>query len=316
MKTYLFFICLAFTSHCYPQKRDYTPKVMLAIETYAFLKGQNAALEKVSLQFPEFKDDVIAIENSSKIFQRAEQNIESFLRDELGNSKLNLIKNKIDSLSKAQLQAPIQDKKYAHDFLEKVKNKIHLSEDEYIPRGIFSFAYHDVPHQEVIDGHTINFTTKNHPKAKEAVVKLTIPKSWSVEEAELPNTIQQFTSYDGRGIEKILIVVHNLSSKGDELVLNEKSVFRMIPPESRLIRTEDIVIDGKPGIMVEIEEILNYANEKMKIRMMQFMFAHNQKLYCLQGSIGPSKANNNLDRHLKQYEPLFRLIVNGTKIID
>lgn len=54
----------------------------------------------------------------------------------------------------------------------------------------------------------------------------------------------------------------------------------------------------------------------MKIRMMQFMFTQKQKLYCLQGSIGPVHAEKNLDFQIKKYEPLFRLIASKANLVN
>jgi hypothetical protein len=312
----LIFYCVL-TIPTYPQKQNYNPKVTLGIETYAFLKGQGAALKKVASQFPALKDDAAALEKSSEvIFGRAEINIQRFLKHELGNAEFNRIEHRIDSLLSEQLKNPIQKKEYAQDFIEKVRSELHLSKTQGIQKGIISFAYHDAPHQEVTDGHIIPFTTKGHPKAEESAVKLSIPKSWSAEEAEMPATVQQFTSHDGKGTERILIMVHDLDEENQDIVLNEKSIAEMIPPESHVIRTEAVVIDNIPAMMIEVEEVLNISNNKKKIRMLQFMFAYEQKLYCLQGSVGPTDVNQNLDRHIKKYEPLFRLIAASTQIID
>ncbi|RUT72085.1 hypothetical protein D0817_00210 [Flavobacterium cupreum] len=317
MKTLLLIVYFALAIPAYSQIQQYSPKVMLALETFAFLKGQSAALKKVGLQFPTLKNDVIALEKSSKvIFGRAERNIEYFLKDELNKGEFTLLQQRVDSLLNLQLKQPIQKEEYARNFLEKVRSELRLSKGNGIQKSIISFAYHDAPHQEVSDGHTVHFTTKQHPKAEKSAVLLSLPKSWSAEEGEMPAVVQQFTSHDGKGSEKILLLVHDLPSEDHDIVLNEKSIIEMVPPQSTVIRTEALTIDGLPGMMIEVEEILHSADTKRKIRMMQFMFAYNQQLYCLQGSIGPVHLNQNLDHHIKKYEPLFRLIAAGTQIVD
>lgn len=130
----------------------------------------------------------------------------------------------------------------------------------------------------------------------------------------MPQTIQQFTSHYGNGEAKIVIVAYDLSAQQPEMILNKKSIMQMIPPEYRLIRTDKVKIDGIPGMMIEVEQSLGYADNQMKIRMLQFMFIQNQKLYCLQGSIGPVEADKNLDQKIKKYEPLFRLVASNTEI--
>jgi len=314
MRTTLIFFCFLYACHCHAQQH-YSPKVQLAIETYAFLKAQNASLKNVAIQFPSFTNEVRSLEkNAQAIFGRAERNIEHFLQEELGGSQFASLEKHIDSLVKEQLKNPIQKKEYAGEFLENVKDKMDFSQDAAVHKGIISFAYHDAPHQEVADGHIINFTTEGHPKAEETIFTVPIPKSWTAQEADMPATVQQFTSCDGTGTEKILIVIHELPQEYRNLSLNEKSVKEMMPPQSRLIRTEPVVIDDMPGIMIEVEEIWDSPSEDMKVRMLQFMLSHEQKLYCLQGSIGPVSANQNLDQQLRKYEPLFRMVAKGAQI--
>jgi hypothetical protein len=313
-KFVLFIYCLI-TSHSYAQIPKYSPKVNLAIETYAFLKGQSAAIKTIAIQYPALKQDAEAAEKSSKVlFGRAERNIERFLKDELNSSAFNKLQNRIDSLLNEQLKNPIEKEKYALDFLAKVKDRSRLITDTLLLKGIISFAYDDLPHQEITDGHIKIFNTKDHLKAEQCTLKISIPKSWRAEEAEIPETIQQFKSYDGKGDEKFLILAYDLPAEEDDIILDKSSVLEMIPPETRLIRTDTVTIDGTPGMMVEVEETLNFANEKMKIRMLQFMFVQKQKLFCLQGSIGPVAVNKNLEPQIRKYEPLFRLIAAKTQI--
>lgn len=315
MRTVLTFICFILSVHCYPQAKKYTPKVMHAIETYAFLKGQSSALKAIAIQFPTLKNDVIAIEKTSDIvFGRAERNIEHFLQEDLGAAEFKVVIKYVDSLLNKQLKNPIQKKEYADEFLKTIRNRLLLNTDTALTKGIISYAYHDAPHEEIIDGYTKIFTTKSHLKSPESALKLPIPKSWRAEEAEMTATIQQFTSNDGNGNEKILIVIYDLPVEQDDFVLSEITIPEMISPETKIIRTETIKIDGKPGLMIEAEEILNSATGNLKVRMLQFMFSHKQKLYCLQGSVGPAELNKNLEHKLKKCEPLFRLIAFNTEI--
>lgn len=315
MKKLILLIYCTFPTLFYPQGQKYEPKVQLAIETYAFLKGQSAALQMVALQFPTLKPEIAAAEKNSKIlFRRAEQNIERFLDDEMDDKEFDILQDRIDSLLNAQLKNPIEKKEHARDFLKKVKDRPSLIADTLLLKGILSFAYHDAPHQEIADGYAKTFSTKGHPKADETTLKLPIPKSWRAEEPEMPETIQQFTSYCGNGNEKIVIVAYDLTAEKQDLILDEKSVSEMIPPQTKLIRTDAVIIDDQPGIMVEVEEILHLSNDKMKIRMLQFMVAQKRKLYCVQGSIGPVAIHENLEPQIKKYEPLFRLIAAKVQI--
>lgn len=252
--------------------------------------------------------------NAQAVFGRAERNIEIYLQQELSGPRFSSLEKQIDSMAAGQLKNPIEKKEYAASFLEQAKDKIGFSSAAAVPKGVMCFAYHDAPHEEVTDGHTVSFTTEDHPKAQETVLTFPIPKSWKAAEAEMPGTVQEFTSCDGNGTEKIIVAIHKLPAENKNLLLNEKSVSEMIPPQSRLIRTEAVKIDGMAGVMAEIEEIVHTPSAKMKVRMLQFMCTGRQKLYCLQGSIGPAALDHNLDTEIKKYEPLFRIVAQGTEI--
>ncbi|WP_125721283.1 hypothetical protein [Flavobacterium ustbae] len=299
----------------YSQTKQHSPKTVLAIETYVFLKGQSAALKAISNQFPTLRSDVSAVEKRSESsFGRAAFNIEQFLQTELESSQYKLLQSEIDLLLKQQLKNPIEKEKYAKDFLKLADERLHIMTDTLLYKGIMAFKYHDAPHQEITDGHHDVFSKANHQKAGENEFKIPIPKSWVAEEAEIPETIQQFTSFNGKGLEKIILMIIDLPDESASLILNEKSIKEMIPPQSKLIRSETAIIDDKPGMMIEVEESINTPTTTMKIRMLQFMCIHEQKLYCLQGSIGPVTAERNLAVHIKKYEPLFRLIASKTEI--
>lgn len=317
MKNLALLICLLFPALFYSQvQKNYSPKVNLAIETYAFLKGQDAALQKIELQFPKLRPNVAEAQNNSKVlFKRAKQNIERFLGDEIKDSDFSNVQKHLDSLLSEQLKNPIEKEKYALDFLKIVRDTPAFITDTLLLKGIISFAYYDAPQQEVIDGHITTFKIKNDSKAKQTVLKIPVPKSWLAEETLMPETMQQFTSYCGKGMEKFLIVVYDLPEEKKDLVVNKKSVLEMIPPDTRLIRSDSLSINKKPAMMIEVEETVN-ADKTLKIRMLQFMFVHKQKLYCLQGSIGPVTISENLTPQLTLYEPLFRFMVSNTKLED
>lgn len=305
-----------FPAFCLSQSEKYDPKVSFAIETYAFLKGQNAALQKIAVQFPKLKPNVTDAEKKLKnAFGRTEKNLKQFLKKELDYQQYNSLHDYLDSILNHEFPNQIEKEKYAYDFLSEVKERSkHIIANDTLSKGILSFKYHDAPHQEITDGHVDFFTTENHPKAEKATLKIPIPKSWLAEEAEMPETIQQFTSYYGNGNEKILIVVYDLPEELRGIKLTEKSIVSLLPPNTKLFRTEAVTIDEMPAIMIEVEESLQSDKDAMKIRMLQFMLVQNQKLYCLQGSIGPEEAHEDLGVQIEKFEPLFRLIASRAEL--
>ncbi len=309
IKIALLFFTLVF-SLGYAQTRDHSAKTVLAIETYAFLKGQDAALKAVASQFPALRSQTEAADKKLEdSFGRAESNIRHYLRDELGAAHYRILERRLDSLLHLELKNPIAQQKQAEDFLKLLHQRTYFLQDTVLDKAIASFTYHDAPHEEIIDGHVQIFNTDGHPKAEDAAVKIPIPKSWLVQEAQMPQTIKQFTSFHGKGLEKIILMSFELPSEYKNIPLDKNLIAEIISPQAALLRTEALQMDGRPAMMAEIEENINGS---MKIRMLQFMFMLDGRLYCLQGSIGPVDEARNLGPHLKKYEPLFRLVASTT----
>lgn len=311
----ILFLNLTIYFSSYSQKQAYYPQTTLAIETYVFLKAQSAALEVISEQYPALRPAVATLKKRSEsFFGRATVNIEQFLQSELQTSQYKLIQNEVDFLIKQQLSVPIEKEEYAQDYLRLAYERSFVMTNTSLYKEIMAFKYHDIPHQEITDGHLDVFTNTSSSKAGKSDFKIPVPKSWLAEETEIPETIQQFTSFNGRGLERIILMIIDLPEENKNLILNQKSITEMMPPQATLIRSETILIDDRSGMMVEVEENIQTSTAAMKVRMLQFMCIYDGKLYSLQGSIGPVHAERNLALHLKKYEPLFRLIVSKTEI--
>jgi len=314
MVKFIYILILIFPCACFSQNEKYNAKVAFAIETYAYLRGQNAALEKVAHEFPHLMPKVYEAEKDLKsVYGRTEKNLKQFLKEELEIAQMDSLHVIMDSLLNQQLSHPIEKEQYAQDFLLKLKDRSKHTQ-ERLPKGILCFKYYDAPHQEITDGHVHVFNTENHPKAEHTSIKVPVPTSWLAEEAQMPETIQQFTSCYGNGTEKILIVAYDLPEELHGFKLNDKSVRSILSPSAKVIRSEALTIDNVPAFMIEVEESIENENNHMKIRMIQFMIVDKNKLYCLQGSIGPVEKNEDLGFEIKKYEPLFRLIASRTEL--
>lgn len=312
----IFLITLGSVSlYCYPQQENYNPKVTFALETYAFLKGQDAAIDKVAGQFPELSSDVSAAEKKlDEAFGQAEDNIKQYLKEELEHHQFQKFHQHLDSLLHIQLQHPVEKESHARDFLTQVIQRPKSMYGTPLSKGILSFKYHYEPHQEILDGHIDVFETKDHPKADNVRISIPIPASWLAEETTMPQTIQQFTSCNGNGEEKIFVVVYDLPEEYSKIKLNKNTIADFLSPQTTLLRTEALFIDEIPAFMTEVEELIESGGKIMKIRMLQFLFVKNQKLYCIQGSTIPAVTTENLEPQIKKNEKLFRLIASRTEL--
>jgi hypothetical protein len=282
-------------------------KMQHAVNAYAFLYGQEQSLLKIAVQFPALNDEIQKMSSGAFLFNRAKTNIESYLKGGLPEGEFNRLQKEIATSAQKAFEKPIESEAYARNYLGEVRQRLDGGMDIPMCRTILSFAYEDFPENEMTDGYTIMYNIDEHQKAKKANLKIVIPRSWAASEAEQAETVQQFTSCGGHGSEKILIMIHELPEVDDDM-FSEAAIREMMPPDTQLFRTECMTIAGTRAAVTETEEIFKGKQYELKVRMLHFMFAKGGKLFCIQGSVGPSPKNVDLNAHLQKYMPLFRKV--------
>jgi hypothetical protein len=315
MKKTRFFIVLILTANSFAQSAGYSPKIQLALETYTYLRGQDLSLCAIARQFPELgtETDSVQLAITNSWLGKAKTNLETFLITQLGNENFTALDDQVESFTNRQFERPIEKVSYARNFLAEIGRRLNGNIEPPTKERIQAFAYDQFPDGELIDGHTAIFNSSGHEKAGKSVFRLVVPQSWQPSESEMPETIQEFTSYCGTGSEKILIVAHD-ASVTDKDFFSEASIREMVPPETTLYRIENISLDGRPGVMTETEQPIYFKNSRLKIRMLQFMFAAGNKLFCVQCGVYRALPSEALEPGLKKIEPLCRLVAEGIRI--
>jgi hypothetical protein len=180
------------------------------------------------------------------------------------------------------------------------------------------FQFEEKPELEFMQGFTQTFKTKGHPKAKGSDWQIKVPISWKVIEADRPNIIKKFISDYGSGEESIMIMTQDLELPKDYKVskeeinelFSEKEVIKMTPKGAKFISFNKVTIDNYSGGVMEVE--LKQTNEDDKsvisIRMVQYMFIANGKMYLLQGTVNDDK---DLASKMKKFTPLFKMVAKS-----
>jgi hypothetical protein len=281
--------------------------INMAVETYGFLAGHFYALSAIDKEFPKLHTAVAnAQRESDVIFKPAKRNIQRYLEDRIGADAFKKAQTQIDSLLADKFKAPISEPARARAMLDEVQKRCKDHEPAGIYNAILAFAFFDEPEKEFDAGHI-----KQHKAPNNSSLTVAIPLSWTSATPEHSNTLQHFANFCGTGDARVMTMAFdNPFTNG----FSQADAQGIITPDAHIVAINPWKNDTCQGYVAEIEEKMVIGEKPKKIRMLQFMFVNNNKLYCLQGSVGPLPLDHDAAPQLNAYRSLFGKIAGSVSI--
>jgi len=293
-------------------------KYKRASEAYGYIKGQEYSLNLIKSEFPKFENSILKAQTDfNSNFGKSIEKIEDYLQVFLGKDDFEKYVEKLES----ELIKIYSNKTFtiqiATNYINEIENRAKGKIASPVLETLLSFQYSDKPQDEYLAGFTKIYKTKNHPKSKNTDWQIKVPISWKGEEAERPNIIQKFTDDFGDGNQSIMLMVMplpkvtNYTKKELTEFFNQSNMKNMIPENGKFISYTKMTIDNNSGGMLEIELTQASLDVNIKMRMVQFMFIYNNKMYILQCVLGSEKIETNLSFEMQKSLPLFKLIARS-----
>lgn len=301
------------------------PKYKRVSEAYGYLTGQEYSLNFIKKEFPHFEMNILKAQMSfNSTFGKSKEGMRVFLVEFLGQNEFKEYEDKLINEMKKLLGNQTFTEKIASNFISEVENRAKGNIATPVLETLLAFQFYDRPQDELTSGFTTIFKTKGHPKSKNTDWQIEVPKSWKAEEADRPNIIQKFTSDYGSGNQSIMLMVNEIpfpsGYKMTKVELDnfftEKEMKDVVPDDGKFIAFTKMTLDSNIGGMIEYEQTMERLDFTIKIRMVQFMFIRDNKMYMLQGMVGSGKADTDLSLEMKKYLPLYKLIANTIVIND
>ena len=295
-----------------------------ACQAYGFLSAQDYSVKKINSQFPSLASKTLtATVLFYSTFDQVKHNLNSYLSKKMG-PEYEKFRNKLDSqmidlLSRQEYTLEVAEN-YITDIENRSKGQITLT----ILETLLAFEFLDNPTREFLGGFTNTFKTKGHPNSKNTDWQIQVPISWHAKEGVVPDVVQTFICDGGDGIASINLFVKNVelpkgykySQKDVDNVFTENVVKNMVPKDAKFISFTKMTFNNFKGGMLELEQIQRQLDYQFKIRMVQFMFVKDAKMYCLQGLITREGIESDLSIDIQKYLPLFRLVANSIVVND
>jgi hypothetical protein len=299
------------------------PKVQRVAQAYGYLIGQEHSINIIKNEFPQFENDMLNAEMAfNSTFGKSRSGIKEYLLNLLGEEKFIDFDNKLILEIENRTVNVEYSEEMVLNFIEELKKRANGDIETPILETFLSFEYADSPHQELLAGFTTIFKTKGHLKSKNTDWQIRVPKSWRAKEADRPNIIQNFIDDFGDGLQGIMLMVKDIPTQKEKILTEqEKDEFfseeeskEYVPDGATFISFTKMNFDNKIGGMLEVEQVIQRLDFKLKIRMVQFMFIFENKVYSLVGSVSSFNIEDDLTSKTKKYLPLYKLVANSIVI--
>ena len=301
------------------------PKYERVSQAYGYLMGQEYTLSLIKSKYENLERNIIMVQMSfNSTFGGTKEGMKSYLIETLTEKNFISYDEKLMTELKKLLSGQTFTEEIAIKFLSEVESRAKGNIASPVLETLLFFQYSTRPHQELLDGFTKIFKTKGHPKSKNTDWQIEVPISWRESEGDRPNIIQKFTADFGESFHSIILMVkemalpkgYKFSSKELNELFTEKKAKEMVPEGGQFILFTKMNLDNNIGGMLEIEQAVSRLDITIKVRMVQFMFIRNNKMYILQGAVGSEKTNTNLGLEMKKYLPLYKLVANSIVVND
>jgi hypothetical protein len=301
------------------------PKHVRVCEAYGFIIGQEYYLNQIKEEFPQLEIDILRTEMSfNSTFGKAKDGMSKYLNEYFGQDEFKKYENETISEIKEILSNQSFTEEIVKKSIDEIESRANGNIVSPILETLLSFQFADRPQDEFISGFTTTFNTKGHSKSKFTDWQIKVPKSWKAQESDRPNIIQKFTSDYGAGHQGIMLLVkditfsnnHKMSKEEINEIFTEKEMRDAVPDNGKFISFTKMTFDGINGGMIESEKIMERLNFKIKIRMVQFMFIHANKMYAIEGFVSSDNIDADLSLDMRKYLPLYMLIANSIVVND
>ena len=309
-----------------------------------FVIAQQFSLEIITDNYPSLSPQVEFANHKFNIsFGAAETNMRRALRDISGDKYPEVISTVERSVQSEILHNNSNQitREIAASYLDEIESRAEGNIVSPILETLLHYQFVDNPANEFIRGFRAVFRTTGHPKSKGLDVQIEVSQSWNSKEGRRPNVIQFFGSNNGRGPVYASIMVRDfieeagldptdeeinalMSREGIEELASEMFSDHNLEEMAtglglnniQNVETNRIVLDRWPGAVVSfigdgqnLDIVLTVYN-----RMYMIMYRNYLILVQFQVAKLPDDTDDEMDKKIAEYLPLFRLIANSLVI--
>jgi|GEM_PF-1266698 len=281
------------------------------LRAYSYLMGQVKSIELIDELFPnrliseKLKFDAAFPNIVEKMEQVAQNNFGS---DYVEQHRKKAFKAINDHYSQIKIDTSLVNQ-FKNDLSRRAEGNIASPVLEIL----LAVQFYDNPVAELLYGHGNRFSSTGHQKSKGVNILFDVPKSFSEKEGKRPNTLKQWTSQNGWGLEIINIVINDFGVTPTEddvkaYANDENELAQSLMPGMTLINTQFSYIENQPFITLVSQGEITRANATLEVVMAQSQIFYKDKLITLTCMSEPNRRS--------KIEALCNQIINSVVFPD
>ena len=248
---------------------------------YGFLLGQKATVGRIEDKYPDhimmgkLKFDAAF----SKILEKMETIAKRYVQREV------LKQFEIETLKpfNKHLDNLVIDPQFAKTFDEELTSRARGNIESPFLQTFLAVQYFDNPVEEIWSGFKQSYSSRGHEKSKGVNVTFEVPKSWKGRSGKRPNTLMQWTSQNGWGLDIVNVLINDLGYKPS---LNEIQAYakdkaqlgQSLIAGMELVDSDVSYIENQPYVSLESEGIINRAGVELQSYQMQLQIFYRDKI--------------------------------------
>lgn len=314
---YLILLTLnVFCSNLYSQNTKTHSGLKNAINGYSYLKQQEQIIDVIKLKYPDLSKDLdVSVWMFNNKYKNAKGNLEKFILKQ-NVSLLDI--NKIILENYTSVHSSITNE-YSTNFIKDLKLRAEGNMLSPYLETILFYNFICSPADEFMEGFKKELFANN--KEKNINLKMKIPLSWNIRDADRPNIVKKAISENGLGNEQVLILIKKIPKEFEENNIRLSSIYnrddiKIFSEDKNIIESYEIVIDGIDGYYFSYMSDKERFDNKVQILYYNYLFEYQNEMVLISFSLG---YENELDQNYQtkdNFIKLFKIMINTLVFID
>jgi len=251
---------------------------------YAFLLGQTETIKKIEKSYP---NSLIKAKNAFNLsFPSILKKMEAVAQLNFGIEETAEFKINGMNAVYEHLNSVVIDQNYIKTFESEIIARADGKIDSPILENILSVQYYPNPVEELYRGYRINYSSKNHPKSKGVNISIDVPISWKGREGKRPNTLKQWTSQHGWGLDIVNIGIDDVGFEPSldqikEYSQSKKDLKQIIMRGFDLVEANLSFIENQPYVEIVSEGQFERAGVKTELHVIQPQIFYKDKIITI-----------------------------------
>ena len=258
-------------------------------QSLGYLVGQEHTIRRIDEKYPNSL--LVAKLKFNNAFPNLKTNFDTIAISTMGLEEYEKYYVDLKKQIESKLSQNTIDDEFVRKFSQKLIDRSEANIESPFLETFLSVAYLESPFIEFSKGYKQKFSSLGHAKSKGVHIEFDLPKSWAGKEGKRPNTLKQWTSQNGYGLETINIVITDLGFNPSEIEINstfedQNQLLDWVMPGFTVVSSNITKIEEQRAVFIESAGLVERAASKFYMYTQVALIFFDDKLLTITCNIG------------------------------